>query len=88
LSGCAIRDRGKAGLAGAVGATIHISGTFDAVADDSAMATGALRRQSLNSTFEAVEKMFFVIYGYGEAFVVVVSTHFTSGHRKRSSCMQ
>ena len=51
------------------------------MADDSAVAVRALRRQRLNCTLETVKDVVAAIYFNAETFIVIISANFNLGHK-------
>jgi hypothetical protein len=66
---------------GTVGATKNRSISFHAVADDSALAMLAPRRECVNRTFEAVKRVPLARHGDLKRLVVVVPANFANAHR-------
>jgi hypothetical protein len=63
-----------------VGTTVKIGFRFYSVADYFAAAVMAFRRQCVDGTFEAIEKMNFFVQPYLHAFVIVVTASFAFMH--------
>jgi hypothetical protein len=61
-----------------MGATEDAISLFHVVADDSATAMDALRRQRVDRAFKAVEDMLLSSQNYFKGFVVIISTDFVS----------
>lgn len=84
----AVRDtaRGpRAGLAGAVRATVDFPRRGDAVPDYAAAAMGAVGGQHLDRAFEAVEVMACIAQDHFETMLVFISTRCTARHRELPS---
>ena len=64
----------------AMGATEDSISFFHVVADDSAAAMRALRRQRVDRALKAVEDMLLSLQNYFKKFVVVISADFTLSH--------
>jgi len=64
----------------AVGAAIDLIALFDAVADNSATAMCALRRESMDGTLERVESVGLTVSRDREHFVVLIAAHFAGSH--------
>src|SRR5947207_8322799 len=67
-------------LPGAICAAIESTSRFDAVTDNFAAAMGAARGERVNRAFKTVEHMRAAAHPHLEAFVVLVSAHFTLSH--------
>jgi hypothetical protein len=63
---------------GAVGAAVDFAFGFDSVTDHVAIAMGAFGRQSVDRTFETVERMMFATSDNFESSVVFVSANFAA----------
>jgi hypothetical protein len=81
---CAIRQTGAASGARAMGATEDAISFFHVMADDSATAMGAFRRQRVDRAFKAVEDMLLSSQNYFKRFVVIISADFTLSHANDS----
>lgn len=64
----------------AICAAVDFVARFDAVADDAAIAMGALRRERVDGALKAVERVRFSRHSHVEGFVVFVSADFTFWH--------
>ena len=73
-------DGGYALLMGAVGATIVISRSFDAVPNDSASTMIAFRSQRVDRTFKAIEVMGYAIHDNFHELVILIAANFTLVH--------
>jgi hypothetical protein len=68
-------------LAGAVGATEEIAAGLDAVADNTAMAMQATRRQFVDGAFKRIKVMGDAVDNYLHELVVLIAADFTSIHK-------
>jgi hypothetical protein len=68
------------GVFGAMGATIDFAAGLDSVADDVTIAMFALRRERVDRTLKAVERVAPAAQLHFEGFVIVISTDFTACH--------
>lgn len=80
VSGCSISHLGNTCLAGAIRATKDLPTPLNSMANDAAMAVGALGRQPLNCAFEAVKSVTFPPHFDAETLVIIVTAHFTLSH--------
>jgi len=64
-----------------VRAAIKITIMLNAMTDDRAPAMDASGRQCVNSTFEAVIRVRYILHDHIESFIVIVSTDFTPRHQ-------
>ena len=69
-----------AGRACAVDTTEDLSVRFDAVADDTAVAMGAYRRQRVDRALEAIENVTLTAHDHFKRLVIFVLANFAFGH--------
>ena len=76
----AVIDTNDAGLLRAVRAAVNLAISFDPMADDSATAVSATRREGVNRAFETIEHMRLALGLYLETLVIIISADFTFRH--------
>ena len=73
-------------MLGAIGATENRAVLFDAVADYSAAAMGANRRQGIDRALERIKDVLVTVHRYRKSFVILVAAYITLGHRRSPCC--